>query len=212
MSYDFTSLTADSEKLESALAESDIATVAMVLVQLTEDLSLLDEIAGYIKGTWDYSVKMPAVKQVEICARLIEAIRVYASEGRDLPPPPDDTTLQRMMSVAVGESVSDDYAAMMREELALHDADPKGVSWHREPPQERLEAFHVVIVGVGMSGLLSAIKLQQAGIAFTVIEKNDAVGKTCYENRYRGCGVDTPNYFYSYSFEPSHEWTEFYSK
>jgi hypothetical protein len=134
MSYDFTSLTADSEKLESALAESDIATVAMVLVQLTEDLSLLDEIAGYIKGPWDYSVKMPAAKQVEIRARLIEAIRVYASEGRDLPPPPDDTTLQRMMSVAVGESVSDDYAAMMREELALHDADPKGVSWHREPP------------------------------------------------------------------------------
>jgi cation diffusion facilitator CzcD-associated flavoprotein CzcO len=27
-----------------------------------------------------------------------------------------------------------------------------------------------------------------------------------------GLGVDTPNHFYFYSFEPSHEWTEFYSK
>jgi 4-hydroxyacetophenone monooxygenase len=27
-----------------------------------------------------------------------------------------------------------------------------------------------------------------------------------------GLGVDSPNHFYSYSFEPSHEWTEFYSK
>ena len=212
MSYDFISLTADPEKLGSALAESDIVTVAMVLAQLTEDLSLLDEIAGYIKGPWDYSVKMPAATQEEIRARLIETVRAYAEEGRDLPPPPDDATLQRMMSVAVGEPVSDDYAAMMREELALHDADPKGVSWHRDPPQERLDTFHVVIVGAGMSGLLSAIKLQQAGIPFTVIEKNDAVGGTWYENRYPGCGVDTPNHFYSYSFEPSHEWTEFYSK
>jgi monoamine oxidase len=90
------------------------------------------------------------------------------------------------MSVAVSEPVSEDYAAMMREELALHDADPKEVSWHRETAQEQLDAFHVVIVGAGMSGLLSAIKLQQAGIFFTVIEKNDVVGGTWYENRYPG--------------------------
>lgn len=75
MSYDFISLTADPEKLGSALAESDIVTVAMVLAQLTEDLSLLDEIAGYIKGPSDYSVKMPAATQEEIRARLIETVR-----------------------------------------------------------------------------------------------------------------------------------------
>jgi len=45
-----------------------------------------------------------------------------------------------------------------------------------------------------------------------LIEKNETVGETWHENRYLGCGVDTPNHFYSYSFEPSHEWTEFYSK
>ena len=65
----------------------------MVFVQLTKDLSLLDEIAGHIKGPWDYSVKMPAAKQTGIRARLIETIRNYASEERDLPPPPDDVTL-----------------------------------------------------------------------------------------------------------------------
>jgi len=78
MSYDFTSLAADYEKLGYALSESDIATVAMVLVQLTEDLSLFDEIEGYIKGPWDYSVKMTAATQEEISARLIETVRIYA--------------------------------------------------------------------------------------------------------------------------------------
>jgi hypothetical protein len=33
-----------------------------------------------------------------------------------------------MMSVCLGEPVFDDYAAMMREELALHDANLKEVS------------------------------------------------------------------------------------
>lgn len=212
MAYDFVALTADAATLETALEESDIATLAMVLAQLSGDLSLLDDIAPHIKGPWDYSVKMPEELQRDIRARLLKTLREYAEKGRDLPPAPDDETLQHMMSTVVGERVSDDYAAMMREELALHDSDPKGVSWRGTPPKDRLAEFHVIVIGAGMSGLLSAIKLQQAGIPFTVIEKNDTVGGTWYENKYPGCGVDTPNHFYSYSFEPSHEWTEFYSK
>ena len=38
------------------------------------------------------------------------------------------------------------------------------------------------------------------GIRFTILEKNDAVGGTWYENTYPDCGVDTPNHFYSFSF------------
>ena len=40
----------------------------------------------------------------------------------------------------------------------------------------------------------------------------DSVGGTWYENTYPGCGVDTPNHVYAYSFEPSFHWKEFYSK
>ena len=62
-------------------------------------------------------------------------------ERRDRPPPIDGVILQPMMRVAVGESVSDDYAAMMREESALLGSDPKGFPWLGESPQERLAAF-----------------------------------------------------------------------
>ena len=70
----------------------------------------------------------------------------------------------------------------------------------------------IAILGAGVSGLLMAIKLQEAGLPFTIFEKNNAVGGTWYENDYPGCGVDTPNHFYSLSFEPNHDWPEHFSK
>ena len=55
-------------------------------------------------------------------------------------------------------------------------------------------------------GLLVAHRLQQAGIAFTVVEKDDDVGGTWLENTYPGCRVDNPNHNYSYSFAQRHDW------
>jgi 4-hydroxyacetophenone monooxygenase len=45
-----------------------------------------------------------------------------------------------------------------------------------------------------------------------VVEKNPTVGGTWWENRYPGCRVDVANHFYCYSFEPSHDWSEFFSQ
>ena len=63
-----------------------------------------------------------------------------------------------------------------------------------------------------MSGLLAAIRLEQAGIPYVVLEKNDGVGGTWLENSYPGCRVDVANHFYCYSFEPNHDWPEFFSQ
>ena len=62
-----------------------------------------------------------------------------------------------------------------------------------------------------MSGLLAGIRLQQAGIDFTILEKNADAGGTWFENTYPGCRVDNPNHMYSYSFEPNHDFPQFYS-
>jgi 4-hydroxyacetophenone monooxygenase len=75
-----------------------------------------------------------------------------------------------------------------------------------------LAGFRAVIVGAGVSGLAMAIKLHEAGIPFVVYEKNATVGGTWLENSYPGCGVDTPNHFYSLSFEPIHDWPAHFSK
>ena len=57
-----------------------------------------------------------------------------------------------------------------------------------------------------MSGLLAAPPPAQAGVAFVVVEKNDDVGGTWFENSYPGCRVDNPNHNYSYSFAQRHDW------
>ena len=69
----------------------------------------------------------------------------------------------------------------------------------------------VVIIGAGLSGLLSGIRLSQAGVPFEIIEKNPDVGGTWFENAYPGCRVDNPNHLYSYSFEPNHDWPYHFS-
>ena len=68
------------------------------------------------------------------------------------------------------------------------------------------------IIGAGMSGILTAIKFQQAGITnFTIYEKADRLGGTWRENTYPGLSCDVPSHLYRYSFEPNPEWSKMFS-
>ena len=50
-----------------------------------------------------------------------------------------------------------------------------------------------LIIGAGMSGILSAIKLQEAGLDnFAIYEKADRLGGTWRENTYPGLACDVP--------------------
>ncbi|PGG95902.1 hypothetical protein AJ79_09812 [Helicocarpus griseus UAMH5409] len=71
----------------------------------------------------------------------------------------------------------------------------------------------VVVVGAGASGLLLAYKLQRHfdNIDITIFEKNAAVSGTWVENRYPGCGCDTPAHCYTWSFEPKTDWSANYA-
>jgi 4-hydroxyacetophenone monooxygenase len=48
--------------------------------------------------------------------------------------------------------------------------------------------------------LNTAVQLKHAGIPFTVLEKNSAVGGTWYENRYPGARLDSPSRGYTHSY------------
>ncbi len=75
------------------------------------------------------------------------------------------------------------------------------------------EEIHVdvLIVGGGFSGLCMAIKLLESGMnSFLLIEKSDDIGGTWYDNRYPGCACDIPSHLYSFSFEPSPDWSRMY--
>ncbi len=59
-----------------------------------------------------------------------------------------------------------------------------------------------------MSGILSAIKLQEAGFEnFSIYEKAERLGGTWRENSYAGVACDVPSHLYSYSFAPNPDWS-----
>ena len=68
------------------------------------------------------------------------------------------------------------------------------------------------VIGAGMAGILSAVKLLEAGFDdFTVYEKADRVGGTWRENTYPGLACDIPSHLYSYSFALTPEWSHRFS-
>jgi cation diffusion facilitator CzcD-associated flavoprotein CzcO len=72
--------------------------------------------------------------------------------------------------------------------------------------------MRLAVIGAGMSGILTAIKLNEAGLTdFTVYEKGDQVGGTWRENTYPGLACDVPSHLYSYSFALTPDWSHRFS-
>ncbi len=205
-------LASDPAALRAALESADAGTLLLVLVQFTGDLDLLARAKPFISGPLNYHETMPETLRSEIRDRLSAVLTDYAQRRIPLPPIPAGEMLRAMLSTAAGEDVAQDYTAMMREDLEPAEIDPRGMAWRNPPDPAQLERFPVVIIGGGMSGLCAAIRIKQAGLPFTIIEKNQSVGGSWYENFYPGCGVDTPNHFYSYSFFLNHDWSHFFAK
>ena len=77
------------------------------------------------------------------------------------------------------------------------------------------QAYDVVIVGAGFSGLYLLHRLRQLGISARVYEAGPSVGGTWYWNRYPGARVDVESQEYCYAFSPELDaawtWTERYA-
>jgi cation diffusion facilitator CzcD-associated flavoprotein CzcO len=81
----------------------------------------------------------------------------------------------------------------------------------RSDPNASEISVEVLIIGAGFSGICMGIKLREAGAnSFLIIEKSADIGGTWWDNRYPGCACDIPSHLYSFSFEPSTEWTRMY--
>lgn len=202
----------DEAALRAALADADIAPQLMVLVQLNGDLAILDEVAPHIHGAWSFLESVPEELKQKVRDRLVVALQDYAVQ--DLPPPPlpNADTLQRMMSGGVGQTVPEEYIPLLVEETRLGGEDTRAVHWRHDPAALPIRNFKVLIVGAGFAGLAMGIRLKEMGIPFEIMEKNPAVGGTWLENQYPGCAVDTPNHFFSYSFNPNSKWSRHFSQ
>jgi 4-hydroxyacetophenone monooxygenase len=206
-------ITDDDATIAAALEDVSVPALLMSMVHMTGDPSYLrgehvptgiylNEVQGF----------MSPEAQSAVRAEALRVIAAYRDGGCVLPPPPDEALLHEMMQVLVAAEVPEEYVPLILEELELDGSDAREVDWGDAVPVERREGFHVVVIGAGMSGVLAAIRLAHAGIPYTIVEKNPAVGGTWYENRYPGCRVDVGNHFYCYSFEPNDDWSEFFAR
>ncbi|HTQ15169.1 MAG TPA: NAD(P)/FAD-dependent oxidoreductase [Rhizomicrobium sp.] len=194
---------------EQGLSEAHLPALILSLVHITGDAGLLER---FPRPAYDFFAEgrlggYTPEQQAEIRELARAAIAKFRAGGEKLPPPPSRDTVLKMMNFIAGADIPGHYVPFLMEELALDGKDVKRPEWGGVPRGD----MRVVVIGAGMSGLLSAIRLKQAGIAFEVIEKNPDVGGTWFENTYPGCRVDNPNHMYSFSFEPNHDWPYHYS-
>jgi 4-hydroxyacetophenone monooxygenase len=199
------------EALKSALMDANIPTLMIVITQLTGDMDLLSGDQLPSRGI-DGDRHLSDTRKQEIRNRAFDVITDIRDGNRQIPELPDPGMFNKMASVLVNDLVGAEYIPMLTEDMGFKNTLETHFKWHEDPAPEKLEEFSVTIIGAGVSGLSMAIHLKKAGIPFTILDKNAEVGGTWHEHDYPDCGVDTPNHFYSYSFEPNNNWSAFYSK
>lgn len=198
---------ADDAQLTAALEQSDLRTLLMTYVALSRDEEMLERFAPHLPPA---SLGMQPDAPDALVAELRDAMRRLLTDGQAaMPGSAESALLRRIMSVGMGEPVAEEFVPLLLEQTGLG---PQPDRTHRAA-RSRLSADHkVVIIGAGLSGMAAAIKLQEAGYDYTVIEKAPEVGGTWWSARYPGVGVDTFSHFYSYSFELNPDWSTYTPK
>jgi 4-hydroxyacetophenone monooxygenase len=199
-------------ELRSHLQTANLPSLLMVLFQLTGDEKWISEPflpATQRRGTSsadDDSGGFSPDLQEKIREAALTAILDWHAGAPVAVPAPTGDLLVRLMSTCTGEPVPDIYAPMIAAQLRF---DPMPVVRPADPASTK--NFRCLVIGAGISGMVVAYRLQQAGIPFTVLERGSEVGGVWRDNHYPGAGVDTANEMYSFSFFP-HNWSMYYSK
>ena len=202
--------TTSDEDIAGALLDVSIPTLMVSLVHMSGDPSLirgdlrpaglfLNEVQGYMS-----EADKAAARKIAL-----EVITDYRDRGCPEPEPIGADLLQEMMQWLVCEPVPGEYVPMLLEEMELDGRDTRAT---RRPDEVARAEFPVVVIGCGESGLLAGIRLKEAGIPFTILEKNAGPGGTWWQNTYPGARVDVGNHFYCYSFEPTDQWTHYFAE
>ncbi|HSG90956.1 MAG TPA: NAD(P)/FAD-dependent oxidoreductase [Pseudomonadales bacterium] len=204
-------ITEDDAAIAAALEDANIPALMAAMVHITGDPSIVrGDIRPDVAFFGDPQAGISEAHQAEVRARALQVLKDYRDRGCTLPAAPSLDVIREMMDFITGEKLPDDYGGFLLSELSLEGEDPYEQPGLADLPKADRDAFHVVVVGAGMSGLLAGYRLKQAGIPFTIVEKNDDVGGTWLENTYPGCRVDSPNHTYSYSFAPN-DWPQHFS-
>ena len=125
---------------------------------------------------------------------------------------PDDALVPSLIDWLTGAELDDGYRQMLAEELAVTGdlRVPEPITGDALAPGGCVD-HPVAVIGAGLSGILAAHRLKQAGVDCVVLDKNGDVGGTWLENTYPGCRVDVFNHVYCYAGEQRPDWPEYHS-
>jgi 4-hydroxyacetophenone monooxygenase len=193
-------LTATDAEIEDAIGYAEPMLLRGLMYQLTADPKLLDMEVEFLTLLGRYGNRIKDEANVAYVRKLAaDWLKDYRDRGAPHFDIGDPERLFTAMRLCAGGEMLDEDRPIWMEQTCL---DPwvRGLKWKKQPTKEQIAGFKVGIVGAGMSGLNVAVHLKRAGIAFTVIEKNEEVGGTWFENRYPGARVDSPSRLYSHKF------------
>lgn len=202
--------------------EQDDEIAALLADPATELLGVLPALAhalndmAYLPEALRPDTSNPFIEQGGWDTEQLAQVRSLAAQGlralRERQQSTAATTqlIEAGMDWITGGERSGDYQTMLAEELAPNQSDPRAPSWNKASTAADVD-FSVVVIGAGMSGLLAAHRLQQAGVNVAVVDKNADLGGTWFENTYPGCRVDVANHTYAYSFRQKFDWPEYNS-
>ena len=188
-------LAASDAVIEDAITFADPMVLRGLLYQLTGDEEVararLNPVGPAALGLAGGDDETPLLRR-----KAVEFLKAYRDAGAAEISIGAEERLPTSLRLASSFELADEDMGLYLEELSL-DPWARGLQWQTPPPQNRLEAFKVIVIGGGLGGLNAALQLKRAGIPYTVIEKNADVGGTWFENRYPGCRVDTQSRSYT---------------
>lgn len=202
--------TDDDATIAGHLEDASVPALLCSLVHMTGDPS-------WIRGPWRPQAAdptrldgyMPPEEQAAAREAALPAILAYRDAGcrpqdlsRDL--------LVEMMAFVACAPLSERQQGLFLFDMEFDGRDEAAITWGDEIDDAVKASSPVVIVGAGMAGIQAGIRCAQAGLPFTIVEKNAGPGGTWWENRYPGARVDVPSHQYCYAFEPADHWSEYF--
>lgn len=187
--------------LRAGIDAANIPALLMCLVQLTGDPAWLTGpfVPRRGRGLDDNDTGgLDDDLQRTIRDAAYNAVMAWSTGAPLALPRPSNAELAAMLGIAMCEPVPVDYGDVVAFSMQF---DPPA------PPARSARKLTAIVIGGGISGICAGIELQRAGIDYTIFEKNADFGGTWWENRYPGCGVDTPNLTYTFSSNPA-DWSQ----
>jgi 4-hydroxyacetophenone monooxygenase len=118
----------DFSSIRARLEGANPVPLAMSLIHMTGELSLLEHIMPHIRGAWEHLESIPPELAADIRDRMAACMVEMHTGATPVMAQPSSVVIQKMMSAAVGEQVSEAYVPMLLEQVGLQVSDQQMLS------------------------------------------------------------------------------------